>query len=108
MKLGQMPLVIQFNKRDLPDVRTDAEITELAQRGKEPVFRAIAMSGVRRPRDPFRAPPPHLGSLEAEHQLSSKFRLEAKTVLAQVPTSSGASVGGRFAAARASAARSTC
>jgi signal recognition particle receptor subunit beta len=41
--LDQMPVVIQFNKRDLPDIRTDAELTELARRGKEPVFRAVAV-----------------------------------------------------------------
>ena len=34
MKVGQMPLVIQFNKRDLPDVRSDAELVELARRGQ--------------------------------------------------------------------------
>ena len=38
MKVGQMPLVIQFNKRDMPDMRSDAELVELARRGKEPVF----------------------------------------------------------------------
>ena len=31
MKVGQMPLVIQFNKRDMPDVRSDAELVDLAR-----------------------------------------------------------------------------
>src|SRR4051794_22431823 len=44
--LSQVPLVIQFNKRDLPNVRTDAEIDDLARRGKEPVYKACAMSGL--------------------------------------------------------------
>lgn len=43
--IRSMPLVIQFNKRDLPDVRSDAELTELARRGREPVFRAVAVRG---------------------------------------------------------------
>jgi signal recognition particle receptor subunit beta len=43
--LGEMPLVIQFNKRDLPHIRTDAEIEDLARRGKEPVFKASAVTG---------------------------------------------------------------
>jgi signal recognition particle receptor subunit beta len=43
--VDQMPLVIQFNKRDLPSVRPDAELDELARRGREPVFRAIAVRG---------------------------------------------------------------
>lgn len=42
IELSKMPLVIQFNKRDLPDIRSDEELSELAQRGKEPVYRATA------------------------------------------------------------------
>jgi signal recognition particle receptor subunit beta len=41
----QLPIVIQFNKRDLPDVRPDAEINEVARRGREPVFKASAIGG---------------------------------------------------------------
>lgn len=43
--IKEMPLVIQFNKRDLPDVRPDAELDELAKRGREPVFKAVATEG---------------------------------------------------------------
>jgi signal recognition particle receptor subunit beta len=43
--MSDVPLVIQFNKRDLPAVRADAEIDELARRGKEPVFKASALQG---------------------------------------------------------------
>lgn len=45
LELSKMPLVIQFNKRDLPNIRTDAELARLAQKGKEPVFKAIATQG---------------------------------------------------------------
>ena len=40
-----IPIVIQFNKRDLPKVRTDDEIKKIAQKGKEPVFTAVAFKG---------------------------------------------------------------
>jgi signal recognition particle receptor subunit beta len=40
-----IPIVIQFNKRDLPKVRTDDELKRLAVRGKEPVFAATAVNG---------------------------------------------------------------
>ncbi|HZS41140.1 MAG TPA: ADP-ribosylation factor-like protein [Polyangia bacterium] len=40
-----IPIVIQFNKRDLPKVRSDDEISKIATRGKEPVFRAVAIKG---------------------------------------------------------------
>lgn len=46
MELSKMPLVIQFNKRDLPNIRTDEELARLASRGKEPVFKAIATQSV--------------------------------------------------------------
>ena len=42
---NQLPIVIQFNKRDLPDVRSDAEIDEVARRGKEPVYKSVAIRG---------------------------------------------------------------
>jgi mutual gliding-motility protein MglA len=45
ISVKQMPLVIQFNKRDLDRVRTDDEIGALARRGREPVFKASAVSG---------------------------------------------------------------
>lgn len=43
VELREMPLVIQFNKRDMPEVRSDAELDTLARRGREPVFRAVAL-----------------------------------------------------------------
>jgi signal recognition particle receptor subunit beta len=43
---AQVPLVIQFNKRDLPDTKTDQEIEETRKKGKEPVVGAIAVRGV--------------------------------------------------------------
>jgi signal recognition particle receptor subunit beta len=46
LSIAQMPLVIQFNKRDLPQVRSDAELSELAMRGAEPVYAAVATSGL--------------------------------------------------------------
>ena len=45
LDLKQMPLVIQFNKRDLPSIRSDAEIDAMAARGREPVYKATAVQG---------------------------------------------------------------
>ena len=42
---AQVPVVIQFNKRDLPDARTDAEMDEARRRGREPVVGAVAIRG---------------------------------------------------------------
>ncbi len=43
---GEIALVIQFNKRDLPGIRSDEAVAKIAKKGKEPVFKAIAIEGV--------------------------------------------------------------
>lgn len=43
---AEVPVVIQYNKQDLPDAKTEAEIQETAKRGKEPVLGAVAIRGV--------------------------------------------------------------
>ena len=45
LSLQDVALVIQFNKRDLPGIRSDAEVKKIATKGKEPVFTAIAIEG---------------------------------------------------------------
>ena len=45
LSVKTLPLVIQFNKRDMPNVRSDAEIESLASKGREPVFKASAVKG---------------------------------------------------------------
>jgi len=42
---AQVPIVIQFNKRDLPDTKTDQELDETRGRGREPVIGAVAIRG---------------------------------------------------------------
>lgn len=76
-----VPMVIQFNKRDLGDVRSDREIDQLAAQGREPVFKAIATQGVG-------VPETFLGlfaltwrDIETKHQLSSKFGIDESALL---------------------------
>ncbi len=40
-----LPTVIQFNKRDLPDIRSDAELDAIQARSHEPLFKAVAIRG---------------------------------------------------------------
>lgn len=84
-----MPLVIQFNKRDMPDVRSDAEIDALAAKGKEPVFKAVALRG----RGVLETLMGLVGvtwqRLEAEHQLSEKFGVRSDALLDEVRTKLG-------------------
>jgi signal recognition particle receptor subunit beta len=45
LNVADLPLVIQFNKRDLPKVRSDEELHRMAACGREPVFPAVAARG---------------------------------------------------------------
>lgn len=45
IKLEEMPLVIQFNKRDLPGARSEDEVAKMAAGGREPVYLAVATRG---------------------------------------------------------------
>jgi mutual gliding-motility protein MglA len=45
LDIKSMPLVIQYNKRDLAGIRSDAEISVLSKKSREPVFKAIATEG---------------------------------------------------------------
>lgn len=78
------PIVIQFNKRDMPNVRTDEEIDRLAQRGKEPVFKAIATRGVGVMETFYGLLELTWRQLEREHQLQAKFGIDPEAFLAEV------------------------
>lgn len=68
-----IPIVIQFNKRDLPDIRSEEEIDALAKESREPIFKAIATRGfgvMQTFRGLVRQTWYHL---EKEHQLQEKF-----------------------------------
>jgi signal recognition particle receptor subunit beta len=45
LDLDTLPIVIQFNKRDLPNVRSDEELAEIRKTSKEPVYTAVAIRG---------------------------------------------------------------
>ena len=42
----QLPLVLQFNKRDLPNTRPESELADMAAQGREPVYLAVATKGL--------------------------------------------------------------
>lgn len=89
IELSRMPLVIQFNKRDLPDVRTDDELKELAAQGNEPVYMASAMKG-------DGVVETFMGLLNATwqrldrfHNVEQKFRLDGDALLSEVAAQLG-------------------
>jgi signal recognition particle receptor subunit beta len=79
--LKRMPLVIQFNKRDLPGVRSDEEIAELASQGREPVYLAVAMRSTGTVETFVGLLHLTFSALDAEHDLSSKFGFDGAEFL---------------------------
>ena len=84
LNLKQMPLIIQFNKRDLPNVRTDSEIAELAAQGREPVYLAVATRGLGVVESFIGLLHLTWSALDAEHDLTRKFGCDSQALLAQV------------------------
>jgi mutual gliding-motility protein MglA len=78
---GKIPTVIQFNKRDLPDVRSDEEIDALAQKGKEPVYKAVATSGSGVLESFLGLVSVTWDMLERDHQLRQKFQIAPDEVM---------------------------
>jgi hypothetical protein len=81
---AQVPIVIQFNKRDLPDTKTDAELDEARKKGKEPVVGAIAIRGVGVLETLFAVLQSAYRSLEARAGLSKNIGLTEREFLTQI------------------------
>jgi mutual gliding-motility protein MglA len=81
LSLKQMPMVIQFNKRDLPRVRSDEELAALAGRGREPVFKASAVNGGGVLETFFGLLHLTWDKLETEHHLAQMIGIEPSALL---------------------------
>lgn len=90
LELGKMPLVIQFNKRDLPDIRSEQDLEELAARGKEPVYLAIATKGPGVVETFIGLLHLTLRMLDQTHQLSNKLHVDGDALLASAAKQLGA------------------
>jgi hypothetical protein len=84
LSLRQMPLVIQFNKRDLPGIRSDDELAQLAAQGREPVYLAVATRGEGVVESFLGLLHLTWSQLDAEHDLTKKFGLDSDAFLNEV------------------------
>lgn len=106
ISLKQLPVIIQFNKRDLDRVRSDDELDALARRGREPVFKASAVNGTGVLETFFGLLHVTWTRLDAEHHLGQMLGIESGALLpmaarqlgitADVPTLLSSCVGGRL------------
>ena len=87
--MKEMPLVIQFNKRDLAGVRADAEIDDLALKGREPVYKASAVKGIGVLESFFGLLSLAWKRLDTEHDLSGKMGIRSDAFLEKAAASLG-------------------
>jgi len=81
---GDMPIVIQFNKLDLPDAMSPEEVESAKQKSQHPIYPAIALQG----KGVIKTLAGLLGltwaSLERKHDLGAKFGLTREVFLGHV------------------------
>ncbi len=80
LDLASTPLVIQFNKRDLPSIRSDDELDALASLGREPVYKAVAIKGIGVVETFLGLFSMTWHALEKQHELSQRFEIGASEI----------------------------
>jgi signal recognition particle receptor subunit beta len=88
----EMPVVIQFNKRDLSNIRSGHEIETLARRGKEPVFAAVAVNGQGVLETFFALLDVAWRKLDGKHRLAEMLGIESNELLPMAAKQLGLSV----------------
>ena len=76
-----MPIVIQYNKRDLPNIRSEEEIMRMASQGKERTYLATATHGIGVIDTFLGLIASAFERLEDQHSLTQRFGLEHATVV---------------------------
>lgn len=84
LSFDDIALVIQFNKRDLPDVRSDAEVKKIASKGKEPVYTAVALEGQGVAETFMGLASLSWQKLEAKFQLAERFGVTHEDFMARI------------------------
>ncbi len=84
LNLKEMPLVIQFNKRDIPGARSDEDIANLAAQGREPVYLAVATRGEGVVETFMGLLHLTWSGLDAEHDLNAKFGFDSQAFMQEV------------------------
>jgi signal recognition particle receptor subunit beta len=79
-----IPIVIQFNKRDMPDVRTAAEIEQIRRRGQEAVYEAVAIRGDGVVETLFGLVRTIFDELNERYDFENRFQISAEEFLAKV------------------------
>jgi signal recognition particle receptor subunit beta len=81
---NKLPLVIQYNKRDLPNVRSEEDVRRMAAMGKEPMFLATATHGAGVMETFLGLVSTTWEHLEQEHQLMERFGLDREAMVSNL------------------------
>lgn len=76
-----MPIVIQYNKRDLPNIRSEEEIMRMASQGKERTYLATATHGIGVVDTFLGLTAAAFEHLELQHELHERFGLRHQGVV---------------------------
>jgi signal recognition particle receptor subunit beta len=80
----RVPIIIQFNKRDMEDIRTDDELEAIARQSREPIYKAVATRGYGVMQTLRGLIGEAWGKLEQEHQLEQKFGISPARLMKEV------------------------
>jgi signal recognition particle receptor subunit beta len=92
---NRIPIVIQFNKRDMEDIRTDAELEEIAMQSREQIYRAIATRGYGVMQTLRGLLAQTWDKLEEENQLEERFGISPARFMQEVESNLKHDPGGR-------------
>ncbi|HKU43623.1 MAG TPA: gliding motility protein [Polyangiales bacterium] len=84
MDPNTMPIVIQYNKRDLPNIRSEGEIMRMASQGKERTYLATATHGIGVVDTFLGLTASAFEHLETQHSLQERFGLRGQAVVADL------------------------
>jgi signal recognition particle receptor subunit beta len=77
----RVPLVIQFNKRDLPNIRSEQELEAVRVKGREPIYKAVAIRGTGVVETLHGLMSITLADLNKRYQFDDKFKLSSDGML---------------------------
>ena len=81
---ARIPIIIQFNKRDLDDIRTDEELEAIAKKSREPIYKAVATRGYGVMQTLTGLIRETWSKLENEHGLEEKFGISPLRFMTEV------------------------
>lgn len=80
----RIPIIIQFNKRDLNDIRTDDELAAIAKQSRETIYKAIATRGYGVMQTLTGLIRETWAKLEEEHGLEEKFDISPLRLMSEI------------------------